>query len=110
MGLKTFTPVGELLRYNYFPVCGLATRQVWDLILSRLRPSYRLVVASSLSVGVGYFFFLIGSSVVVFFVDGCSAVSCDFGVLLRRGELTSFYSSILPASPIHLNFIAFTMP
>ena len=34
MGLRTFTPVGELLWYNYFPVCGSTTQHVWDLILS----------------------------------------------------------------------------
>ena len=28
-----------------------------------------------------------------FFVDGCSAVSCDSGVLIRRDEHTSFYST-----------------
>ena len=27
-----------------------------------------------------------------FFVDGCSVVSCDFGVLVRSVELTSFDS------------------
>ena len=45
---------------------------------------------------------LVGSSIVLFvcFVDGCSAVSCDFGVSVIRGELTSFYSAIL--SPLHL--------
>ena len=26
VGLRTFTPVGELLWYNYFPVCGLPTQ------------------------------------------------------------------------------------
>ena len=30
-----------------------------------------------------------------YFVDGCSAVSCDFGVFIRRGQLTSLYSAIL---------------
>ena len=30
-----------------------------------------------------------------FFDDGCSAVSCDFVVFIRRGEFTSFYSSNL---------------
>ena len=54
--LRTFTHVGELLPYNYFLVCVLPTRWVWDLILSRLHPSYRLVVASSLSLGVVYLF------------------------------------------------------
>jgi len=33
-----------------------------------------------------------------FFVDGCSAVSYDFCVFLRRGELLSFYSTILSLS------------
>ena len=37
--------------------------------------------------------FSVGSS--IFFVDGCSAVICDFGVSVRRGELTSLYSAIL---------------
>ena len=33
MGLRTFTPVGEPLPYNYFPVCGSPIQQVWDLII-----------------------------------------------------------------------------
>ena len=33
MGLRTFTPVRELLWYNYFPVCGLPTQHVWDFIM-----------------------------------------------------------------------------
>ena len=52
----------------------------------------------------GFFFvfrhrvsFLVGSS--VFFVGGCSAVSCTFGASVRRHELMSFYSAILPPSP-----------
>ena len=56
MGLRAFTPVGELLWYNYLPVCGSPTQHVWDLILSQLHPSYCLVVASSLSLDVGYLF------------------------------------------------------
>ena len=36
--------------------------------------------------------FLVGFS--NFFVDGFSAVSCDFGVFVRRGGLMSFYSAI----------------
>ena len=35
-------------------------------------------------------------------VGGYSAVSCDFGVSVRRGELTSFYSAIL--SPLFFFF------
>ena len=48
----------------------------------------------------GFFFvfgcrisFVVGSS--IFFFDGCSPVSCDFGIFVRRGELMSFYSAIL---------------
>ena len=33
MGFGTFTPVEELLWYNYFPVCDLPTWQVCDAIL-----------------------------------------------------------------------------
>ena len=55
VGLRIFTPVRELLWYNYFPVCGLPTRHVWDLILSCFRPFYCLSVAS-LSLDVGYLF------------------------------------------------------
>ena len=91
MGLRTITPVGEPLRYNYFPVCGLPTRWVWDLILSWLRPSYYLM-ASSLSLDVGTFF----GRFKHFFVDGCLAVTCDF---VRRGVLTCFYCHLISASP-----------
>ena len=31
------------------------------------------------------------------FVDGCSAVNCNFGVLTGEDERTSFYSAIFPA-------------
>ena len=56
VGLRTFTPLGELLWYNYFPVCGLPTWHAWDLLLSRLCPSYHLAVASSPSLNVVYLF------------------------------------------------------
>ena len=56
VGLRTFTSVGQLLWYNHFPIYGSCTQQVWDLILSWLCPSYRFVMASSLSLGVGYLF------------------------------------------------------
>ena len=29
---------------------------------------------------------------------GCSTVSCDFGVFVKKGEFTSFYSTILLAN------------
>ena len=56
MGLRTFNPMGELLWYNCFPVCGSLTQQVWGLILSQPCPSYCLVATSSLSLDVGYLF------------------------------------------------------
>ena len=56
VGLRTLTPVGELLWYNYFQVCGSPTWQLWDLILSWLRPSHHLDVAYSLSLDIGYLF------------------------------------------------------
>ena len=31
----------------------------------------------------------------VYFVDGSSTVSCNFGVFVRGGDLESFYSGIL---------------
>ena len=69
VGLRTFTPVGELLWYN-FPVCGSPTQQVRDLILLQLCPL--------LPSHCGFFFlfgcrisFLVDSSG---FVDGCSSV------------------------------------
>ena len=35
-----------------------------------------------------------------FLDDGCSAVSCDSGVSVRKRELMSFYSVTLSPSPI----------
>ena len=54
--LRTLTPVGELLWYNYFPVCGWSTQQVWHLILLQLCLLYHLFVASSLSLDAEDFF------------------------------------------------------
>ena len=39
----------------------------------------------------------------VYFVDGSSTVSCNFGVFVRGGDLESFYSGILSLS-IMFNF------
>ena len=61
----------------------------FDIVIASLLPSY------------GGFFFVFGGRVslsvassVLFVVDDCLAVSCDFGVLLRRGEHMSFYSTV----------------
>ena len=41
-GLRTFTPVGELLWYKCSPVCESPIQQLWDLILLWLHPSCHL--------------------------------------------------------------------
>lgn len=58
--------------------------------------SYCLTVASSWSSDIEYLFW----KVQVFFVSGCWAISCDFGVFMRGGELKSFYSTILSLPPV----------
>ena len=54
--LRTFTPVGRLLWYKCSPVCESPTQRLRDLILLWSRPSYRLIVASPLSLHVEYLF------------------------------------------------------
>ena len=50
--------------------------------------------------------FLVGSSLFLLMV--CSAVSCDFGVFVRGGELKSFYSAILSLHPpVNNNFFKY---
>ena len=76
-------------------VCGSPTWWVWDLIISRMEPSYHLIVASFLSLEVDYLFGRFQS----FFVDGHSAVSFDFGVFVRwvssgPSTLPSFWGSL----------------
>ena len=67
--------------------------QVWGLILN--------VISPLLPSCWGFFFAL--SCGASFFggiqhspVDGCSAATCNFGVLTGEDEHTSFYSAILP--------------
>ena len=55
MKFRAYSPVVELLWYNYFPVCELPTQQVWDSILLQLCLSYSFVEASS-SLDIGVFF------------------------------------------------------
>ena len=93
VGLRTLTPLGELLQYYCFPLCGSPIQQVWDLSILPKYCSYYLIVAS-LSLSVEYIF----RQIPVFFVDCFSTVSCDFSVFMRRGELKSFYSTILFSS------------
>ena len=95
MGVRTFTTVGEFLWYYCSPVCGLPTQQVWDLILSWLCLSYRLTVASPLSLGVGSRFFGGFQSLPV--------NSCNSGALTGGDECTSFYSTIWNHTPLSSN-------
>ena len=66
--------------------------QLWGLILNVILPSYCFAGDSPLLLDVGYLFF---GGIQHFPVEGCSAVSCNFGVLAGEDEGTSFYSSIL---------------
>ena len=63
-----------------------------------MHASYCLAVASSLSLDVEYLFGRFPS----FFVDGCSALSCGFGVFVRGGELKSFSAILSPTSYSHI--------
>ena len=56
VGLRIFTPVSGLLWYKCSPVCESPTQQLWDWILLWSCPSYHLIVASPLSLDVGYHF------------------------------------------------------
>ena len=56
--LRTFTRVRELLWYYISPVCGSPTYWVWDLIFIVIAPPNHLIVASPLSLDIGYLFFL----------------------------------------------------
>ena len=56
VGLSTFTTVGEPLWYNCFLDRGLPSWWVWDFLLSWLHPSCHLLVASPLSLGLGYLY------------------------------------------------------
>ena len=93
MGLRTFTTVGELLRYYCSPVCGSPNKWVWHLIFIMIEPflSGCLAAASSLSLDMGYLFF-VGFQCPP--VDGCSTTSCNFDALSGGDERTPFYSTI----------------
>ena len=76
--LRTVTPMGEPLWYNYNQIPYLLESE--NITKVPLLPSW-----CSLSLDTEYVF----SWGVVFFVDGCSTVGCDFGVFMRGGELKS---------------------
>ena len=60
--------------------------QVWGLILNAILPFLPSYWGFSFALGCGVSFY--GGD-----VDGCSAASCNFGVLSGEDEHTSFYST-----------------
>ena len=77
---------------------------VWGLILNMIQPllpSY-WVFSFALGHGVSFFGMIQHSS-----IDGCSEVSCNFGVLTREDEHMSFYSTILMSEQLlqHINLL-----
>ena len=102
VGLRFLTPVGEPPQYNDSPVCGSPTLRVWDLVTLRPCPSYPYHCGSLfISLVVGDLFW----EVPVIFINGDSADSCDFGVLMRGGERRSWCSTVLAALPGHLGIL-----
>ena len=67
---------------------------VWGFILNVILPLLPSCWGFSFALGCGFFFFFFGG-IQHSPVDGCSAVSCNFGVLSGEDEHTSLYSTIL---------------
>ena len=88
LGSGLLTPVNGLLWNNCYPVYGLAALPVWNLILRLHLPTIWLWLLHYLWMQV-FFFSFWWWWISVFFVDGCSAVSYDFGVYLRKVKLMS---------------------
>ena len=66
--------------------------QVWDLILYAILPLLSFCWGFSFALGCGVYFNGVIQHSAVY---GCSAVSCNFRVIAREDERTSFYSAIL---------------
>ena len=66
--------------------------RVWGLILNAVLPLLPSCWGFSFALGCGVYFF---GGIQHPPVNGCSAPSCNFGVLAGEGEHTSFYSSVL---------------
>ena len=71
-----------------------------------------IVIVSLLPSHCGFFFvpgykvcFSVGSRNFAVVVDGCSEVSCDFGVLVRRDDIIFFYSAILLVNCKHCHHL-----
>ena len=66
--------------------------RVWNLILNEISPLLLSCLGFSFALGRGISFF---GGIQHSPVDGCSAASCDFGILTGEDEHMSFYSAIL---------------
>ena len=64
---------------------------IWGLIINMILPLLLPCWGFSFALGCGVSFY---NGIQNSPVDGCSAVSCNFGVLAGEGEHTSFYSAI----------------
>ena len=76
--------------------------QVWGLILLVISPLLPSCCSFSFALGHGISFF---GGIQHSPVDGCSAVSCNYGVLLGKDEHPSSYSAILPEQDILHRYI-----
>ena len=105
----THTSVGDTRTQFWLSFCGVSGSwcvqalfepsehhwQVWGLILNVISSLLPSCWCFSFALGHGVSF-LDGIQHSPF--DGCSAVSCNFGVLAGEDECTSFYSAILQTS------------
>ena len=103
--LLTHTSTGDTQTQFCLSLCGVSGSwctqslfepseclwQVWGLILNTISPLPPSCWGVSFALGHGVSFF---GGIQHSPVDGCSAASCNFGVLTRVDERTSFYSTI----------------
>ena len=71
--------------------------QVWGLILNMISPVLLSCWGFSFALGRGVSF---SGGIQHCLADGCSAASCNFGVLAGEDECTSFYSTIFEDNPV----------
>lgn len=90
MGLWSLTPVGELLQYSYFMVCGLPTWYV-QVCLYHESALHCLDVASSLSGGYLFWKF------PVHFIDGCLEIVCIWCFLWEKLSLSPSTPAFCPS-------------
>ena len=104
--LLTHTSSGDTQTQFWLSLCGVSgswctqgmfepSEHLWrgrGLILNMMSPLLPSCWGFSFALGCGVSFF---GGLQHSPVDGCSAVSCNFGVLRGESECTSFYSAIL---------------